>query len=153
MARLLKKTKFFDQIYQKRETTMRKLIIAVFLTAIVSLTAKASPFACRGILTNDFQNSGEAYFLDQDDYELRDFGNDHLAHAIQLIRILLDEQGCKPTDVNFGQGPLGRSKSRCEVIVPDRYYSRVCYVETNLGLFHVFEDFGTGVHLVFNQYD
>ena len=36
-----------------------------------------------------------------DDYEVRDYGKDHLAEAIALIRIVVEEQGCSRKDVNF----------------------------------------------------
>lgn len=108
---------------------------------------------CLAQLTNNFAVKSRAFTLNTDDYQLRDYGNDHLAFSIVMIRILLSEEGCRKKVINFGKGPFGRSTHNCQPMVRNRSSSNVCYLETNLGAFVVTTDFETLTHIIFKSWD
>jgi hypothetical protein len=97
-------------------------------------------------------NDTQAFTMHTDDVD-RDFGRDFLAEAIYTIRLLLDREGCRKTDVNFGKGPYGRSHSRCSKIIRNQEHTRVCYVETNLGYFFLTKDLLENVNITYSRWD
>ncbi|MBT3583547.1 MAG: hypothetical protein HN509_01465 [Halobacteriovoraceae bacterium] len=108
---------------------------------------------CIELLTQGRSSDSYSYSLDSDDYQVRDYGNDHLADAYVWIRILIGKLGCGKKDINFGKGPLGRAHSRCRRLVPHAANSITCYIESNLGYFFVTHDMQTKVNIVFNRFD
>lgn len=133
-----------------------KYVIALSIALFASFTqayGATEKMDCVGVLTNNYAVNSQAFSLDTDEYELRNYGNDHLAFSIVMIRILLSEQGCKKTAINFGNGPFGRSLHKCQPMVRNRPFSNVCYVETNLGAFIVSTDFDTLVHIIYKSWD
>jgi len=129
-----------------------KSILALGLLFLLSQTIHASPRECIDNLM--FHANRDSYqFTVADDTVDRDFGRDYLAQAIYAIRILLDKHRCSQNDVNFGQGPQGRSHSRCSVIIANEDQTRVCYVETNLGYFLVSRDLLDTFNLIYSRWD
>ncbi|WP_417335998.1 hypothetical protein [Halobacteriovorax marinus] len=131
----------------------RFVVVTSFLLFAVSEFASADEIRCINRLTNDFNTDSISHTLSLDDYEVRDYGNDHLALAIKMIRILVDEVGCSPKAINFGRSARGRSHNRCDQILRGVPSSRVCYVETNLGYFFVTTNMLTDMHITFNRWD
>lgn len=116
---------------------------------------KSRGYTCNDKLTNNYSRDFSFYTLNRDQLShLRDFGPDHLAQSIIYIRYLLNEViGCQRDEVNFGQGPLGRSQSRCSKLSPKVDFSTVCYVETNLGYFLVHSDFLENITFQYHRWD
>lgn len=129
-----------------------KSIIALGLLVLLSQAIHASPKECIDNLMF-YANRDSYQFTVADDAVDRDFGRDYLAEAIYSIRILLDKHRCSQNDVNFGQGPHGRSHSKCTNIVAGEDQSRVCYVETNLGYFIVTRDLLDTFNIVYSRWD
>lgn len=127
------------------------LLIALFAT--FSQVVAGDKLECVSILTDDYAVNSKAFTLNTDNYDLRNYGNDHLAFSIAMIRILLSEQGCKKDVINFGRGPFGRSLHNCQAMVRNRPFSNICYIETNLGAFLISTDFETLVHLIYKSWD
>lgn len=131
---------------------MKKLSL-IFLALFFSLGAIAEN-ACPAKLTYGHERDSFAYTIDLDNLEIKDFGPDHLATSIAIIRELLRMRGCEPTDINFKQTPVGRTAlSRCREIVPNVPTSRVCYVESSIGFFNLSWDMLTSVHVIYNRWD
>lgn len=129
-----------------------KSFLALALLIVLSLAVQASPKDCIDSLMID--STGDSYnFRVHSDNIADDFGHDYLAEAISVIRVLADEQGCSPKDINFGDGPLGRSHSKCDLILPDQEHSRVCYVETNVGYFFVTRDLLDTFNITYSRWD
>lgn len=132
---------------------MLRNILAALGLLLVFTTFKADA-SCINPLTVDYSSDSMVYQLDADNYDIRDYGKDHLAHAIKMIRILVEEKlGCARTDINFGRGPWGKSRSKCLKVQPDADESLVCYVESNLGNFIVTWDSHTTVNFIFKRWD
>jgi hypothetical protein len=132
-----------------------KLLITLSLL-IVSTSLFASPTKCVARLTNDYNQDSVAYSLNVDELEpkfQKDYGPDHLAQGILMVRALVSEAGCARGDINFGKGPGGKSSSKCRKLINYIDTSLVCYIESNLGFFSVSWDSFTNVHLVFNRWD
>lgn len=127
-----------------------------FLVGLVILATTPIVFAstqkCFERLTVEGPSDSRAYTINTDRVN-RDFGRDHLATAIYQIRLLLKQRGCNRGDINFGYGPLGRSKSRCKFILPGIATSLSCYVESNLGYWIVTWDMITTSHLILHRWD
>lgn len=134
---------------------MMKFLLTLTLTTLFLSTGAyaTDKQACISNLTDNYYVSSKSFTIDTDDYNVRDYGNDHQAFAILMVRLTLKEQGCQRDVVNFGQGPQGRSTHRCEMLVAGREYSRTCYIETNLGAFVVTTDFQTLSHIVYKRWD
>ena len=133
---------------------MKKLFI-IFSLLILSFSTQAfeKMRECQSTLTRNFSVDSRSFSMDLDQYDIRDYGKDHVAFSIRLVRELLNDLGCSPNSVNFGQGALGRSTQSCRQLVPGREISRVCYIETNLGAFILTVDYFTEVHIVFKRWD
>lgn len=129
-----------------------KSLIALALLVFLSQGLQASPSQCITTLTGSNSGDTQSFALHSDDVD-RDFGRDFLAKAIYTIRILLDREGCRKTDVNFGKGPYGRSHSRCSKIIRNQEHTRVCYVETNLGYFFLTKDLLENINITFSRWD
>jgi len=133
---------------------MKKLF---FFISLIILSSSAQAFEkmrdCQSTLTRNFTLNSATFSMDLDEYDIRDYGKDHVAFSIRLVRELLNDLGCSPKAVNFGQGALGRSTQSCRQLVPGREISRVCYIETNLGAFILTVDYFTEVHIVFKRWD
>ena len=108
---------------------------------------------CVEALTTGFSDNTTTAQYNLDQYQIRDYGKDYLAEAIKIIRIHISELGCSRSSINFGQGPRGRSTSRCEQIVKSVNSSRVCYVETNLGYFLVSIGFLEDAVVTYHRWD
>jgi len=129
-----------------------KSVLALGLLILLSQAINASPKECVDNLLVDSHVDSSHFIVDNNDVP-RDFGRDYLAQAIYIIRILIDQNDCAPKDINFGQGPHGRSHSRCEKIISNREHTRVCYVETNLGYFFVSQDLLDSYNISFSRWD
>lgn len=131
---------------------MKKLIVALFMFAMMSVAAKASPRTCIEKLTQGYTEDSVHYSLNLNDVDFRDYGRDHLAQAIFLTRHIIDVQGCKPKDINFARGIEGRSHSKCG-FVNHMPTSLSCYIETNLGYWFVSYDLLENANFIFSRWD
>ncbi len=129
-----------------------KSLIALGLLVLLSQGIQASARDCIANLTNNSLQDTFSYSLHADDVD-RDFGRDYLAEAIYTIRILIDREGCKRDAINFGQGPHGRSHSRCSKIIRNQEHTRVCYIETNLGYFFLTKDLLDNINITYSRWD
>lgn len=129
-----------------------KSIIALAALILLSQGVQASPKDCASRLFSGSNLDSVNYSINSDEIN-RDFGRDHLASAIYTIRILIEDKGCSQSDINFGKGPLGRSRSRCTKLVGNQDHTRVCYVETNLGYFFLTTDFLETVNITYSRWD
>jgi hypothetical protein len=136
------------------------LLIMLIAYAFVGLPARANDSLkasyakeCRHVLLGQGRFDSAQFSYDVDQFETRDYGRDYLARAIASIRYLIDQNGCAPRAVNFGDGPLGRSISKCQAISPRHPHSVACYIETNLGYFFVTWDMLENVNITFNRWD
>ncbi len=129
-----------------------KSLIALAFLVFLSQGVQAGPKDCVTTLMGN--DTGDTYNFNfhSDDVD-RDFGRDFLAEAIYTIRLLLDREGCSPKDVNFGEGPHGRSHSRCSKVVRNQEHTRVCYVETNLGYFFLTKDLLDNININYSRWD
>ena len=113
---------------------MKFLLFTIFLTSTFSTFA--NPMECIAKLTNNYRSDSITHSINLDDVYVREYGNDHLANGIQVIRKLLEIKGCKRRDINFSKTPIGKSTfSRCKVILEGEPNSRVCFIESSLGYF------------------
>ena len=132
---------------------MRKSLLILAL-GLFTLTASASPDRCRTRLLGHGDVDSAAFSLNADEvFGQRDFGRDYLAEAIFAVRALLEDVKCSRNDINFGQGPLGRSHSKCRLIVNHAPQSAACYIESNLGYFFVTQDYLNNINIVYNRWD
>lgn len=133
---------------------MFKLILfTLTLTLSQNIYANYHSHKCVEKLTSGHRTNTSTKHYNLDHVPMRDFGNDYLAQAIKLIRLHIAELGCSRSSINFGQGPRGRSISRCEQIVRGVYSSRVCYVETNLGYFIVSVGYLDDAVITYHRWD
>lgn len=130
-----------------------KHTIIVAIAFVMSFSAFAEN-TCPAKLTYGHERDSISYTIDMDDLDIRDYGSDHLAHSISIIRALLKMKGCARADINFKETPIGRyALSRCKLVVPNVETSRICYVESSIGFFNVSWDMLTNVHIVYNRWD
>jgi hypothetical protein len=146
---------------KKLFTTIITLVIlglslhAMAEDTLADTSIKLRGYSCEAKLTNDHNRDFSFYSFNRDEVShLRDFGPDHLAQSIVYIRYLLNKVvGCQNDEVNFGKGPQGRAQSRCSSLSPKVDFSKVCYVETNLGYFLVHTDFMENITIQFHRWD
>ena len=131
----------------------RLILITGFLLLAVSEFTAAEEARCINRLTDSYSSDSSSHVLNLNDYEIRDYRNDHLAFSIRMVRELLNDVGCSKNAINFGRSGSGRSHSRCEQVIRSVPSSRVCYVETNLGYFFVTRNSLTNIHITFNRWD
>jgi len=132
--------------------TLLRSLLALGLLILLTQGVNANQKDCiQRLMGNRVQDSIN-FAIHSDDVD-RDFGRDFLAEAIYTIRILIDREGCSQNDINFGQGPLGRSHSRCSKIVRNQDHTRVCYIETNLGYFFLTKDPLDLVNITYSRWD
>jgi hypothetical protein len=109
---------------------------------------------CLKILTNDHLNDSRLDRVNLDTFgDIRNYGNDHLAKRIKVVRELLINLGCKKNSINFGWGSNGRSHNKCKKFDYNKPISRACWIETNLGGFFVQEDNNAHMNIIFNRHD
>ena len=129
-----------------------KSLIALAALILLSQGVQASTKDCIAKLMSGSNVDSVNYNIHSDLID-RDFGKDHLASAIYTIRLLIEDRGCSQKDINFGKGPLGRSRSRCSKLVGNQDHTRVCYVETNLGYFFLTTDLLDTVNITYSRWD
>ena len=95
---------------------MKNWFLLLILVAAAGWAFQGRAADCRASLLTESFSPIRSFTIDTDEYEIRNYGRDHLAWAIKIVRLVLDEQGCAPDDVNFGRGSFGRSKSRCSLV-------------------------------------
>jgi hypothetical protein len=132
---------------------MRFMAFVSLIFVLLSFQSAKAANQCLERITYDHSLDSFTYSINVDEINDRYFGRDHLAAAIHYIKIVLEKKGCSRVDINFGRGGFGRSKSKCQYLVPSVASSLSCYVETNLGYFFVTRDFLTRVHVVFSRWD
>ena len=131
-----------------------KYIFSAFVFFSLSNFAWADSYSCQRNLTDNFSKDSRHIVLNLDEVLDRSYGRDYQAEAIYLVRAALRKVGCNGrADINFGQGPLGRSKTRCARLHRDAYSSLSCYVESSQGYFFVTKDLLTKAHVIFNRWD
>jgi len=119
-----------------------------------SLTSFASEKTCLAKLTYDFAVDSRSFKVNTDNIVVVGDERDYLAQAISIVRGTLDLHGCDGrSDINFGHGPMGKTKSSCSQLIRGRDYSVSCYVESNLGFFFVTRDLQTNAYVVFSRWD
>lgn len=129
-----------------------KIAIVSYLL-VESVVVVASPeHDCYLLITNNYEKDSVHFYRQAKDSD-RDYGKDYLGNAFYIIKDVLAQIGCSADSVNFGKGPDGKSKSRCEKIVPEINSSRVCYIESNLGYFYVSWNQMDSANVVFNRWD
>ena len=129
-----------------------KFFLSILLTLSLQ-NAHADAYDCRRVLSGNFSTDSRHYALEAALWDEAEFGKDHMKGAISVIRELLKRNGCERSDINFGVGPNGRSKSRCVEVSPAHPTSLSCYVESNLGYFFLTKDMLTKIHVVFSRWD
>ncbi len=129
-----------------------KSLFALGLLILLSQGLQASTRDCITTLSANGELDSVNYTLHADDVD-RDFGRDYLAEAIYTIRALIAQEGCSRSDINFGQGPHGRSHSRCTKVIRNQEHTRVCYVETNLGYFFLTKDLLENINITYSRWD
>lgn len=132
---------------------MKNWLVLLLLVVAASWAFQGRASECRDILLAESYSPVRYFSIDTDDYELRDYGRDHLAWAIKVVRLVLDDHGCSQSDVNFGRGDFGRSKNRCSLVAEPKEESLVCYIETNLGYFIVAPSYASHVSVLFHLWD
>lgn len=124
------------------------------LALFFSLEASAGKETCISKLTYDYAVDSRSFKVDTDNMIVLGDERDYLAQAISIVRGTLDLHGCDGrADINFGHGPLGRTKSSCRKLIRGRDYSLSCYVESDLGFFFVTKDLQTNAFVVFSRWD
>ena len=131
------------------------LVLVVFAASIkVNATDIQAEQKCRRTLTNDFSLNSQTFTMDLTTLDIRDYGNDHLAKSIRVIREVLTDIGCQPHAVKFGIGPQGRAHNRCWYIDQhNRDISRYCHVVTNLGVFSTQYDYLENMIITYKRFD
>lgn len=124
------------------------------LAVFFSLNAFASKDTCLSKLTYDFAVDSRSFKVDTDSMVVLGDEKDYLTQAISIVRGTLDLHGCDGrSDINFGHGPMGRTKSSCKQLIKGRDYSVSCYVESSLGYFFITKDLQTNAFVVFSRWD
>ena len=131
---------------------MKTLFVLVF-AFLLSTAIFASTDNCRNRLTDNLQNNSKTFVVDLDALDITAPVADKMGQAVQIVRSLVEKNECTRSDMSFGQGAEGVSKSRCSFVVPERTASLVCYLETNLGYFFVHWDMGHVANVTFNLWD
>ncbi|GAB4012125.1 MAG: hypothetical protein Fur0010_07690 [Bdellovibrio sp.] len=126
-------------------------VLLSFLNVYAANEDKAN--RCLEIMTDGYRRDSQSFTLNMAGYDMPEFGRDHLAKAIYVIKQLVDKEGCTRQDINFGKGPFGRSRSSCKLIEPGIPSSLSCYVQTNLGYFHVSYDYLDNASIFFSRWD
>lgn len=129
------------------------LLFSFFVLSSPAFSQVEDKEACISQLTDNYYASSNSFSINTDNYNVRDYGNDHQAYSILMVRLALKEQGCHRDVVNFGQGPRGRSTHKCEVLLPGQDFSQICYIETNLGAFFVTADSQTMAQVIYKRWD
>lgn len=133
---------------------MKKLLAAVFLMTSFSVFANEDKAnRCLEILTDGHRRDSQSFTINLAQNEMPEFGRDYLAQAIHVIKILINKEGCSRQDINFGKGPFGRSRSSCKLLEPGIQSSLSCYIQTNLGYFHVSYDYLDNANVFFSRWD
>lgn len=138
---------------------MKKLFILLVLVVFAaSMKAQARDVQaeqkCRRTLTSDYSHDSQSFTMDLSTLDIRDYGNDHVAKSIKVIRELLEDLGCQKHAVKFGVGPQGRAQNKCWFFDPNnRDISRVCYVVTNLGIFTTQHDYLDKMIITYKRFD
>ncbi|OIQ19853.1 MAG: hypothetical protein BM556_05045 [Bacteriovorax sp. MedPE-SWde] len=132
---------------------MTKLILLA-AALIFSVSASADRETCLKKLTYEFAVDSRAFKVDTDSIRVIGDEKDYLAQAVSIVRGTLDLHGCDGrSDINFGHGPLGKTKSTCRRLIGGRDYSLSCYVESDLGYFFITRDLQTNAFVVFSRWD
>jgi hypothetical protein len=130
-----------------------KLLIATLLsTILISSTFASAENECYLILTNNYEYDSIHFYREAKESD-RDYGRDFLGSSYFIIRDVLKDIGCKRQSINFGKGPNGKSRSKCNKVAPGINSSRVCYIESNLGYFYVTWNQLDNSNIVFNRWD
>ena len=132
----------------------KSIVCLVLLVGAISIAKAESreTMDCQSRLTNNFQDRTLMVNYHYNSDVVRNYGKDHLAETIAVLRLFVEDKGCARGVINFGRGPNGRSNSRCRLVERYSPHSRVCYVETNLGYFLVSKgiEYSSDMQIIFN---
>lgn len=132
---------------------MIKILLPLLIALSLTSVAQASTDSCLEAFTADNTEDSRSFSVNLTDINMRDYGRDYQAESIFIIRELAKELGCNRKDINFGQGPHGRSHQRCETLLRGRAHTAVCYIETNIGYFFLTKDFLDKANITYNRWD
>jgi hypothetical protein len=121
-----------------------KNLISFLLIFSLSAPVLASD-NCLELLSSDHSRDSQSFQVA--DYQLeQDFDESPELYSIEALDGLLNKLGCEPS-------AKIESEVVCREIMPDNSYSRVCYVENELGYFFISKDMLDSVNIIYNRWD
>jgi hypothetical protein len=101
---------------------------------------------CYQLLSNDYASDSRSFQVA--DYELeKDFDESPEEYSLEALDGLLKKLGCDSKSQKV------ESEVACHEVMPGNSYSRVCYVENELGYFFISKDMLDSVNIIFNRWD
>ncbi len=130
---------------------MKKLFV-IFMMVLGAFSYAGNGHAdCFQKISNDYQDDSRSFQV-QDDVLEKDFEEQPLAYAKEaLIHLLKNEIGCKENAISFNE--KASADEVCNELIPGKPYSKVCYLESNLGYFFISMDMMDSVNIIFNRWD
>ncbi|TNE96407.1 MAG: hypothetical protein EP326_13420 [Deltaproteobacteria bacterium] len=121
---------------------MKALIL--FLSLMLSLGLEA---ACYDKLIAEPPFDSKSFFVQEALYEVdaQELNESSSVHVVE--KLLRDRIGCEEKSLSRGV------EVSCKELMPGKSWSKVCYVESEMGYFVIQMDMMEGAHVIFNRWD
>ncbi|WP_127717358.1 hypothetical protein [Halobacteriovorax sp. HLS] len=101
---------------------------------------------CVQILSDNHSNDSRSYQVYDMDLE-KDFDESPEEYSLEALNSLLSRLGCD----SMSQKDEGEVV--CKEIMPGNNFSKVCYLENELGYFFISKDMLDSVNIIYNRWD
>ncbi len=101
---------------------------------------------CVQVLSNDHSNDSRSFQVYDMDME-KDFDESPEEYSLEALNSLLSKLGCESMSEKV------EGEVVCNEIMPGNSFSKVCYVENELGYFFISKDMLDSVNIIYNRWD
>lgn len=125
---------------------MKMLLALVLLLPMLSIQADS----CYMKFVDDGSLDSRSFQID--DREISsDFDDDSMSFSKEAIVQVAKSLGCEESDLGFSNKSFGGES--CQELVPGKSFSKICYIESDVGYFMVSKDMLDHVNIIYNRWD
>jgi len=118
------------------------------LILLVSLFFSLGAFAdCYDRLISEPPHDSRSFFVYEALYEVDAEELNESSSKAVVQKLLKDKIGCQEKSLNV------EFRASCKELMPGKSWSKVCYLESQMGYFVIQMDMMEGAHVIFNRWD
>lgn len=125
---------------------MKMLLALVLLLPMLSVQANE----CYMKFVEEGNLDSRSFQIDDQNIS-SDFDDDSISFSKEAIVQVAKSLGCAQSDLGFDNKNMGGES--CQELIPGKSFSKICYVESDVGYFMVSKDMLDHVNIIYNRWD